>query len=200
MNKILVDLAEEFSKCFECYEKFSFMLNEEDKENLSPRNNSAFRILINFFEYFGHFTNIENLLRIFNIVNTLYLKFEIFENSCNLNEEIKIVQSFLIEIEEKIVNTFLESIMQSTNFEEKFKLDAANEKIMNLMETLLEKCQFYFSNLNIINDFGAKENLKEKIKGRIVNFYQDILKKNENIGMNSHFFSEEEFSNYLELL
>jgi hypothetical protein len=206
LSRNLILLSDEFSKCFECFEKFSYMLKEEDKENLTPKNKTAFKVLINFFtgENSHSLLNLPSLLKAFNVIEIFCTKFKKFADTCNLQEEMQFLENSLHETEILTVSNFVELILKSTNFEDRLKSSFANETVMNFMENLLEKCQFYFLNLNVVHDFQAKENLKEKIKKKIIKIYGDILEKEDKCvsmkGVNSSMFSEEEFSNYLELL
>jgi len=205
-SRNLILLSEEFSKCFESFEKFSYMLKEEDKENLTPKNKTAFKVLINFFtgENSHSHLNLSSLMKAFNIIEIFCSKFKKFADSCNLQEEMQFLENSLHEMEILTVSNFVELILKSTNFEDNLKSNFQNDTVMNFMEHLLEKCQFYFLNFDVVHDFQAKENLKEKIKKKIIKIYGDILEKEDSCGsmkgVNSNVFSEEEFSNYLELL
>ena len=60
----------------------------------------------------------------------------------------------------------------------------------------MEKIQLNLMNINYIQEFMVKENIKEKIKKEILNIYNKVYENNINLGI----LTEEELKNYLDII
>ena len=68
--------------------------------------------------------------------------------------------------------------------------------LINLVEHLMEKIQLNLMNINYIQEFMVKENIKEKIKKKVLNIYNKVYENNINLGI----LTEEELKNYLDII
>ena len=144
--------------------------------------------LINFFsdnEIVKNEKSIDILFKIINLLNILNSSFENEKNKKCLNELI-----------DRTVNLIIENVLSIVKFEDGLKENITHEQIINLVEHLMEKIQLNLMNINYIQEFMVKENIKEKIKKEILNIYNKVYENNINLGI----LTEEELKNYLDII
>ena len=88
--------------------------------------------------------------------------------------------------------------MSATKFEEEIKKTVTHEQTTALLEHLLEKIQLNLMNQNFIKNYGIKEEIKLKIKQKVLQIYQLAL--TESGKMNLGGLTEEELKNYLDII
>ena len=112
--------------------------------------------LINFFsdnEIVKNEKSIDILFKIINLLNILNSSFENKKNKKCLNELI-----------DRTVNLIIENVLSIVKLEDGLKENITLEQTINLVELLMEKIQLNLMNINYIQEFMVKENIKEKIK------------------------------------
>ena len=144
--------------------------------------------LINFFsdnEIVKNEKSIDILFKIINLLNILNSSFENEKNKKCLNELI-----------DRTVNLIIENVLSIVKLEDGLKENITLEQTINLVELLMEKIQLNLMNINYIQEFMVKENIKEKIKKEILNIYNKVYENNINLGI----LTEEELKNYLDII
>ena len=116
------------------------------------------------------------------------MNFNSFENEKN--------KKCLNELINRTVNLIIENVLSIVKFEDGLKENITHEQIINLVEHLMEKIQLNLMNINYIQEFMVKENIKEKIKKEILNIYNKVYENNINLGI----LTEEELKNYLDII
>ena len=145
--------------------------------------------LINFFsdnEIVKNEKSIDILFKIINLLNIL--NFNSFENEKN--------KKCLNELIDRTVNLIIENVLSIVKFEDGLKENITHEQTINLVEHLMEKIQLNLMNINYIQKFMGKENIKEKIKKEILNIYNKVYENNISLGI----LTEEELKNYLDII
>ena len=145
--------------------------------------------LINFFsdnEIVKNEKSIDILFKIINLLNIL--NFNSFENEKN--------KKCLNELIDRTVNLIIENVLSIVKFEDGLKENITLEQTINLVELLMEKIQLNLMNINYIQEFMVKENIKEKIKKEILNIYNKVYENNISLGI----LTEEELKNYLDII
>ena len=186
INLELINLIEDYKKIFSLYEKYKII--NDDKDIVNPNKHDLYIFLINFFsdnEIVKNEKSIDILFKIINLLNILNSSFENEKNKKCLNELI-----------ERTVNLIIENVLSIVKFEDGLKENITHEQIINLVEHLMEKIQLNLMNINYIQEFMVKENIKEKIKKEILNIYNKVYENNINLGI----LTEEELKNYLDII
>ena len=116
------------------------------------------------------------------------MNFNSFENEKN--------KKCLNELINRTVNLIIENVLSIVKFEDGLKENITLEQTINLVELLMEKIQLNLMNINYIQEFMVKENIKEKIKKEILNIYNKVYENNINLGI----LTEEELKNYLDII
>ena len=186
INLELINLIEDYKKIFSLYEKYKII--NDDKDIVNPNKHDLYIFLINFFsdnEIVKNEKSIDILFKIINLLNILNSSFENEKNKKCLNELI-----------DRTVNLIIENVLSIVKFEDGLKENITHEQIINLVEHLMEKIQLNLMNINYIQEFMVKENIKEKIKKEILNIYNKVYENNINLGI----LTEEELKNYLDII
>ena len=124
--------------------------------------------LINFFsdnEIVKNEKSIDIWFKIINLLNILNSSFENEKNKKCLNELI-----------DRTVNLIIENVLSIVKFEDGLKENINKEKTINLVKHLMKKIQLNLMNINYIQKFMGKENIKEKIKKEILNIYKKFMR------------------------
>ena len=186
INLELINLIEDYKKIFSLYEKYKII--NDGKDIVNPNKHDLYIFLINFFsdnEIVKNEKSIDILFKIINLLNILNSSFENEKNKKCLNELI-----------DRTVNLIIENVLSIVKFEDGLKENLTHEQIINLVEHLMEKIQLNLMNINYIQEFMVKENIKEKIKKEILNIYNKVYENNINLGI----LTEEELKNYLDII
>lgn len=193
INQSINKLIEDYIKIFELYGKYQ--INNDDKEIANPLQHEVYLFLVNFFttDQIKNETNIDILFKVINLINVLNNSLEQFDK-VNI-EKNKIYLNGLID---KSVDIIINNVMSATKFEEEIKKTVTHEQTTALLEHLLEKIQLNLMNQNFIKNYGIKEEIKLKIKQKVLQIYQLAL--TESGKMNLGGLTEEELKNYLDII
>lgn len=193
INQSINKLIEDYIKIFELYGKYQ--VNNDDKEIANPLQHEVYLFLVNFFttDQIKNETNIDILFKVINLINVLNNSLEQFDK-VNI-EKNKIYLNGLID---KSVDIIINNVMSATKFEEEIKKTVTHEQTTALLEHLLEKIQLNLMNQNFIKNYGIKEEIKLKIKQKVLQIYQLAL--TESGKMNLGGLTEEELKNYLDII
>ena len=170
INQSINKLIEDYIKIFELYGKYQ--INNDDKEISNPLQHEVYLFLVNFFstDQIKNETNIDILFKVINLINVLNNSLEQFDK-VNI-EKNKIYLNGLID---KSVDIIINNVMSATKFEEEIKKTVTHEQTTALLEHLLEKIQLNLMNQNFIKNYGIKEEIKLKIKQKVLQIYQLAL-------------------------
>lgn len=193
INQSIRKLIEDYIKIFELYGKYQ--INNDDKEIANPLQHEVYLFLVNFFstDQIKNETNIDILFKVINLINVLNNSLEQFDK-VNI-EKNKIYLNGLID---KSVDIIINNVMSATKFEEEIKKTVTHEQTTALLEHLLEKIQLNLMKQNFIKNYGIKEEIKLKIKQKVLQIYQLAL--TESGKMNLGGLTEEELKNYLDII
>ena len=193
INQSINKLIEDYIKIFELYGKYQ--INNDDKEIANPLQHEVYLFLVNFFstDQIKNETNIDILFKVINLINVLNNSLEQFDK-VNI-EKNKIYLNGLID---KSVDIIINNVMSATKFEEEIKKTVTHEQTTALLEHLLEKIQLNLMKQNFIKNYGIKEEIKLKIKQKVLQIYQLAL--TESGKMNLGGLTEEELKNYLDII
>ena len=193
INQSINKLIEDYIKIFELYGKYQ--VNNDDKEIANPLQHEVYLFLVNFFttDQIKNETNIDILFKVINLINVLNNSLEQFDK-VNI-EKNKIYLNGLID---KSVDIIINNVMSATKFEEEIKKTVTHEQTTALLEHLLEKIQLNLMNQNFIKNYGIKEEIKLKIKQKVLQIYQLAL--TESGKMNLGGLTEEELTNSLDII
>ena len=187
INLEIINLIEDYKKILTLYEKYKII--NDDKDIVNPNKHDLYIYLIHFFsdnEIVKNEKRIEILFKIINLLNILNSNFQNEKNQKCLNELI-----------ERTVKLIIDNVLSIVKFEEGLKESISHDQTINLVEHLMEKVQLNLMNINYIQEFIVKENIKEKLKKEILTIYNKV---NENNKINLVTLTEEELKNYLDII
>ena len=188
INQKINKLINNYKIIFELYEKYKPQKEENNNDIINPNQHELYLYLLDFFDNNDQIENETNLEILFKIINLLHLLNTNFKSEKN----IRLFKS----LKDKIVNIILNNVLTEVKYESILSEKKSHNETINVIEELVDKIQINLVNINYIQDFNAKETIKEKIKEQIKDIYQKkLIESNNNLSI-----TEEELKNYLDII
>lgn len=113
--------------------------------SISPKNQNAFKLLIEFFnqDVFKKEQNKNLILRTLNLLNTFLNKYKIFEEF--LDDELNSITSQINYFKALISDIYFKRILQLSEFENNLHKIISHEQAINLIQLILEKSKIFFN-------------------------------------------------------
>lgn len=193
VNQSINKLIEDYIKIFELYAKYQ--INKDDKEIANPLQHEVYLFLVNFFttDQIKNETNIDILFKVINLINILNNSLEQFDK-VNIEKN----KIYLNELIDKSVGIIINNVMNVTKFEDEIKKTVTHEQTTSLLEHLVEKIQLNLMNQNFIKNYGIKEEIKLKIKQKVLQIYHLALTESGKMSLGG--LTEDELKNYLDII
>ena len=188
INQKINKLINNYKIIFELYEKYKPQKEENNNDIINPNQHELYLYLLDFFDNNDQIENETNLEILFKIINLLHLLNTNFKSEKN----VRLFKS----LKDKIVNIILNNVLTEVKYESILSEKKSHNETINVIEELVDKIQINLVNINYIQDFNAKETIKEKIKEQIKDIYQKkLIESNNNLSI-----TEEELKNYLDII
>ena len=187
INQKITKLINNYKIIFELYQQYKPKNEKNITDITDPNQHELYIFLIDFFDNNEQIENEKNLDILFKIINLL----NILNNSFKTEKNVRLFNSMI----EKIVDIILGNVFREIKYEEALQGQKSHDEIINIVENMMDKIQLNLVNINYIQDFNVKETIKENIKDKLRNIYQQSLKQKNNINI-----TEEELKNYLDII